>query len=95
MARSPRPPFCVGFAAETQELEAHALGKLRDKGLDMIAANLVAGEHGGFERDDNELHVYWPGGAEHLPRMSKPLVARRLAELIAERYHEKNRAQDS
>jgi phosphopantothenoylcysteine decarboxylase/phosphopantothenate--cysteine ligase len=79
-------PFTVGFAAETQDLEAHALKKLQDKGLDMIAANLVGGGTGGFERKENALLVLWPGGRESLPLMSKTRLADALADLIVERY---------
>lgn len=79
-------PFTVGFAAETEELEAHALAKLRTKGLDMIAANLVGGETGGFERAENALLVLWPGGRKALPLSPKPRLADALADLIVERY---------
>ena len=44
-------PFCVGFAAETRDVEAYARDKLERKKLDMIAANLVGDEHSGFEID--------------------------------------------
>ena len=80
-------PFTVGFAAETRRLEEYASGKLRDKGLNMIAANRVGTEQGGFESEDNALLVLWPGGRQELPMMPKPDLARRLAGLIAERYH--------
>lgn len=79
-------PFTVGFAAETHDLEAHARGKLTAKGLDMIAANLVGGETGGFERAENALLVLWPGGSKSLPLAPKPEVANALADLIVERY---------
>ncbi len=79
-------PFTVGFAAETERVEKYALGKLRDKGLDMIAANRVGAEQGGFEREDNALTVLWPGGRRDLPMMSKLQLARELALSIAERY---------
>jgi len=79
-------PFTVGFAAETRHLEAHALEKLTAKGLDMIAANLVGGETGGFERAENALLVLWPGGRKSLPLSPKPRLAEALADLIVERY---------
>jgi phosphopantothenoylcysteine decarboxylase/phosphopantothenate--cysteine ligase len=82
-----RPPFTVGFAAETERLEDFAEAKRRDKGVDLIAANRVAGETGGFERDDNALMVRWRTGGETLPLMDKGELARRLAERIAEQYH--------
>jgi phosphopantothenoylcysteine decarboxylase/phosphopantothenate--cysteine ligase len=86
VAALPQGPFTVGFAAETQRLEEYALKKLEAKGLDMIAANLVGGESGGFERADNALLVLWSGGRESLPLMSKTRLADALADLIVERY---------
>jgi len=88
-ACEPRP-FLVGFAAETDQLEAHARGKLADKGLDMIAANWVGRPSGGFDRDENALHVYWPDGEQHLPMAPKRRIAEQLIDLIADRYDEKN-----
>ena len=79
-------PFTVGFAAETERVEEYALGKLTDKRLDLIAANRVGGERGGFEREENALTVLWSGGRRDLPLMSKSRLARELALTIAERY---------
>ncbi len=77
--------FVVGFAAETENLEAHARGKLARKKLDMIAANWV-GRGRAFDRDDNALSVYWNGGARELPQAPKDQLAQQLAALIVERY---------
>ena len=85
-------PFTVGFAAETDQVEDYARGKLAAKRLDMIAANLVGGSEGGFERDDNALMVFWPNGRRDLPMMDKRQLARELAALIAERYQERHAA---
>ena len=82
----PGRPFTVGFAAETDRLEEHAASKLEAKRLDMIAANRVGGEQGGFDREENALVVLWPGGRKVLPLMSKSLLAEQLADLIVERY---------
>jgi phosphopantothenoylcysteine decarboxylase/phosphopantothenate--cysteine ligase len=79
-------PFCVGFAAETHDLEKYALGKLAAKHLDMIAANLVADGSGGFEADVNRLEVFWPGGGHSIAQASKQEVAKQLIDLIGERY---------
>jgi phosphopantothenoylcysteine decarboxylase/phosphopantothenate--cysteine ligase len=79
-------PYCVGFAAETHDLEKYALGKLAAKHLDMIAANLVADGSGGFETDVNRLEVFWPGGRHSIPQASKQEVAKQLIDLIGERY---------
>ena len=51
----------------------------------MIAANQV-GRDCGFDRETNALTVYWPGGELALGEGSKPVLARRLVELIGERY---------
>lgn len=78
------PPFTVGFAAETESVEAHALAKLEAKRINMIAANRV-GEPGlGFNSDDNALHVFWRGGEQQLARAPKPRLARELIALVAE-----------
>jgi phosphopantothenoylcysteine decarboxylase/phosphopantothenate--cysteine ligase len=78
-------PFLVGFAAETQHLEKHAIAKLEGKQLDMIAANVV-GENLAFDKDDNALTVYWRGGSRHLDTATKSALARQLIDLVAERY---------
>ena len=81
-----KAPFTVGFAAETNDVASHAREKLEKKRIDMIAANRV-GPDCGFDRETNALTVYWPGGGEAaLGDGSKPMLARRLVELIAERY---------
>lgn len=88
VAARPRPPYTVGFAAETDSdrLEDYARGKLAAKGLDLIAANRVGGPHGGFEREENALVALWADGRREFPMMPKPRLARALAELIVERY---------
>ena len=79
------PPFTLGFAAETNDLEHHARGKLERKGLDMIAANRV-GEVGlGFDAEDNALAVFWPGGSARLGPARKTALAVELLELLAVR----------
>ncbi|MEW5008207.1 bifunctional 4'-phosphopantothenoylcysteine decarboxylase/phosphopantothenoylcysteine synthetase [Cycloclasticus sp. 46_83_sub15_T18] len=90
VAALPDAPFCVGFAAETDDLEAYAKGKLVNKSLDMIAANWVGREQGGFNSDENALSVYWDSGEQQLSSMPKPALAQQLVALIAKRYHEKN-----
>ncbi len=82
-ALHPRP-FLAGFAAETENLEAHARAKLAAKGVDLIAANAV-GAGVGIETADNALSVFWAGGARALPRADKRVLARQLVALIAER----------
>lgn len=86
VAALPDGPFTVGFAAETDRLEENAQGKLQAKGLDMIAANRVAGESGGFDREDNALVVLWRDGRKVLPLMPKTRLAEALVTLIEKRY---------
>jgi phosphopantothenoylcysteine decarboxylase/phosphopantothenate--cysteine ligase len=81
-----RRPFCVGFAAETRQLEKYALGKLKQKNLDMIAANQVGDSSSGFEIDFNQLEVFWSGGRQSIERASKTEIAKQLIDLIIERY---------
>ena len=63
VARLPEAPFTVGFAAETENLLDNARLKLKDKRLDMIAANQV-GEDIGFNVEENMLHVFWQSGSQ-------------------------------
>lgn len=78
-------PFLVGFAAETHDVASYAQGKLRNKGLDMIAANQV-GDGLGFEAADNALTLYWAGGELVLPRAPKSELARQLVAQVAAQY---------
>ena len=80
-------PFTVGFAAETESVEAHARDKLERKGLDMIAANRVGLPDRGFASGCNALSVLWrDGGRREFPLASKAELARSLVGLVAERY---------
>ena len=80
-----RPRLVVGFAAETDDLEANARAKLAKKKLDLIAANRVGIAGSGFEGDDNALVVYWHGGARALGPAPKTELADQLLDLVAER----------
>lgn len=95
VALLPARPFVVGFAAETHDLEVYAKGKLVRKKLDMIAANWVGKEQGGFEKDENGLHVFWHNGDKILSMTDKKQLARQLLELITERMNEKNTAKNT
>ena len=79
-------PFTVGFAAETNDLSAYALDKLKNKKLDMIAANVVGAALGGFDSDVNALHVFWDSGDVFFPMTPKTLLADQLINLIAAHY---------
>ena len=81
-------PFTIGFAAETDDLEAYAQSKLLQKNLDMIAANWVGREQGGFESEQNALLVCWPKGQKNLPMTDKDSLAKQLIQLISEVYQQ-------
>ncbi len=68
--------FVVGFAAETGDVAARAVAKLRDKGIDLLVANDVSREGIGFDADDNEVLLVdrW-GGTEPLARRPKSMIA--------------------
>ncbi|HEY8573431.1 bifunctional phosphopantothenoylcysteine decarboxylase/phosphopantothenate--cysteine ligase CoaBC [Phenylobacterium sp.] len=80
---SRRPRLVVGFAAETDDVEAHAAAKLEKKGCDWIVANDVSVE-GTMGGDENAIAIVTRGGIERWERMAKGEVARRLAQRIAE-----------
>ncbi len=86
VAARPERPFCVGFAAETRDLEHYARGKLERKKLDLIAANRVDGPDGAFDSDENELAVIWADGSIELPRQPKAQIARELIAIIADQF---------
>lgn len=80
-----RPKLVVGFAAETDDVEAHAQAKLARKGCDWIVANDVSVE-GTMGGDNNAVAIVSAGGIERWDRMPKGDVARRLAARIAEEF---------
>lgn len=73
-------PFCVGFAAESEDLEANAEAKRRKKGVPLLAANLAQAALGA---DDNEITLYDARGAHPLGRGPKLELARRLVGHVA------------
>lgn len=85
--------YCVGFAAETENLEHNARSKLHDKGVDMIAANWVYdGVEGGFDSDENAVRLVWREGELELPMMAKQKLARELVAHISQRYHVRHKS---
>lgn len=79
-----RPRLVIGFAAETDDVEANARAKLDAKRLDYIAANRVGMAGTGFESDDNALTVIGRDVVRRLGPAPKTELARALIELIAE-----------
>ncbi|MFN2291122.1 MAG: bifunctional phosphopantothenoylcysteine decarboxylase/phosphopantothenate--cysteine ligase CoaBC [Anaerolineae bacterium] len=77
------PRVVVGFAAETEDLLDNARNKLRDKGLDFIAANDVSGVDTGFAADTNRVTLLdAAGGQESLPLLDKLQVAREIVDRL-------------
>jgi phosphopantothenoylcysteine decarboxylase/phosphopantothenate--cysteine ligase len=79
---SAQRPYCVGFAAESQDLLKHARAKLERKGVPLIVANLGPAT---FGQDDNVLTLVDAKGARELPRADKLALARELVAEIASR----------
>ncbi|MBT0961196.1 bifunctional phosphopantothenoylcysteine decarboxylase/phosphopantothenate--cysteine ligase CoaBC [Denitromonas iodatirespirans] len=86
VAARPNPPFCVGFAAESRDLDTYAEGKRRNKRLPMVVGNLV---QDGLGQDDNQVIIYDDAGRHPVPRAAKDNLARsivkHLADLLAAR----------
>jgi phosphopantothenoylcysteine decarboxylase / phosphopantothenate---cysteine ligase len=83
VAALPQPPFCVGFAAESEKLAEYAEEKRKRKKLPLLAANLAQHAIGA---DDNEITLFDDDGAHPLPRAPKEKVARELVAHIAMLY---------
>ncbi len=82
VARLPQPPYCVGFAAESHDLLAHAAEKRVRKQVPLIVGNLGPAT---FGRDDNALTLVDAAGHRELPRADKLTLARALVREIAAR----------
>ena len=79
-----RPRLVIGFAAETEEVIAHATAKRARKGCDWIVANDVSPATGIMGGAENAVHLITESGVESWPRLPKGEVAQRLAQRIAE-----------
>jgi phosphopantothenoylcysteine decarboxylase / phosphopantothenate---cysteine ligase len=85
VARLSPKPFIVAFAAETNDVEAHAREKLQRKGADLIVANDVANESIGFDSDQNEVMVIARDGAvTRLAKAPKSVIANRVLDLVVQ-----------
>ena len=80
VAALPQPPFCVGFAAESEKLAEHAEAKRRRKGIPLVVGNLVQEALG---QDESTLTLFDDAGAHPLPRADKHRQAALLIEYIA------------
>ena len=83
VAARPKPPFCVGFAAESQDLEQLAEDKRRRKKLPLIVANLA---HEAIGAEESELLLLDEAGRHPLPKAPKLTQARLLVDHIANLY---------
>jgi len=83
VASLPNPPYCVGFAAESENLAEYAEKKRREKRLPLLVGNIAQNAIGS---DDNELILFDSNGAHPLPRADKLTLARQLMQQIAQRY---------
>jgi phosphopantothenoylcysteine decarboxylase/phosphopantothenate--cysteine ligase len=79
-----RPQLLIGFAAETDNVVAHAQAKLQKKGCDWIVANDVSPHTGVMGGDRNTVHIVTRGGVEDWPELDKGEVGERLAARIAQ-----------
>ena len=80
----------IGFAAETNDVQQNALGKLERKHLDFIAANDVTKAHSGFGKDTNQVTLYGADGSvTALPVLSKDDTANRILD-VAINYRNRN-----
>lgn len=80
VAALPAAPFCVGFAAESRNLEEYAQAKRKKKNIPLIAGNLI---QDGFGGDDNRLVLFDDAGVHPLTPAPKSVLARQLVEHIA------------
>lgn len=83
VAAQPKPPFCVGFAAESRNLDTYADEKRRRKKVNLMIANLAQDAIGA---DDNEVSLLDDAGIHRLARAPKDVVARQIISHIADLY---------
>lgn len=82
VARLPNPPYCVGFAAESGDLDVNGAEKRKRKGIPLLIGNIGPLA---FGRDDNEVVLFEESGTTPLPRADKQQLARALIVEIARR----------
>jgi phosphopantothenoylcysteine decarboxylase/phosphopantothenate--cysteine ligase len=83
VAALPNPPFCVGFAAESEKLRKYASLKRHTKKIPLLAANLAQNAIGS---DENELILFDDAGEHALPRADKVTLARQLMRHVLRLY---------
>lgn len=85
VAAQEKPPFCVGFAAETQDVISYAKGKLEKKKLNMVIANDVSSQHIGFNTDDNAIIIIDHESTTEYGQASKYVLSQKILEHIAKK----------
>jgi len=88
VAAMEKAPFTVGFAAETENLIAHAKQKLEIKGIDMIAANQIGNPGTGIGAEENALTLITHNGISELKKAPKPTLAKLLVAEIASAFQQ-------
>lgn len=83
VAALPNGPWCVGFAAETENLHENAQAKRHRKGVDLLVGNLA---QQAMHADDTELVLFHENGHDSLPLMEKQQAARELVQAIARHW---------
>ena len=86
VAATPNGPVTIGFAAETQKGLENARGKLKRKGLDLIALNDVSDQRIGFRSNDNALTLIWSEGEQQVPMQDKSAIAKVLLSTVVELF---------
>ncbi len=90
LSQKPRKNFIIGFAAETNDVDANAKKKCVEKRCDMLVANDVSRMDTGFESDENEITLHYPDGVSVLlPRATKQELAHEIIQrcLQLQKYH--------
>ena len=80
-----KPPFCVGFAAESEKVELYGAEKRARKGIPLLIANHAQSAFGADENQVTLIDAHGAGGATRLPKMGKLALARVLVQEIASR----------
>ena len=91
-AKRDRPTLVIGFAAETENLVAHASKKLKSKGADWIVANNVSPSTGIMGGDENEVSIVSSANIEVWPRLPKSEVARRIIARAANHLNQNDKS---
>ena len=83
LPKQERHYVAVGFAAETENVEANARNKLQEKHCDIVVANDVSRADSGMESDENEVTILFRGGEKKkISRAPKKIVARELVKIF-------------